>query len=163
MKKTVMLGDSITEWNPLKHNEILNLGVAGDTTLDIWSRIGEVKKLECNKIIFKAGINDILKKFSLEKSCDLYKKILQILQINFEEIILLSVLPIEKHGRINAKVRKLNKDIEKIAACNNFKFLDLHHLFCDEKLNLKSEYSTDGIHLSTQGYEVLNSEILKLL
>lgn len=163
MKKIILLGDSITEWNPLKHDKILNLGVAGDTTLDIWSRIEEVKKLECKKIIFKAGINDILKKFPLEKSCDSYKKILQILQINFEEVILLSILPIEKHKRINMKVRKLNKAIEKIARCNNFKFLDLHHLFCNDKLNLKSEYSTDGLHLSPQGYKVLNNEMLKLL
>jgi len=163
MKKTVLLGDSITEWNPLKHDEILNLGIAGDTTLDIWSRIEGIKKMECNKVIFKAGINDILKKFSLEKSCDFYKKILQLLHINFEEVILLSILPIEKHERINAKVRKLNKDIEEIAEYNNFRFLDIYHLFCDEKLNLKSEYSTDGIHLSPQGYEVLNKEILKLL
>lgn len=163
MKRTVMLGDSITEWNPLKHDEILNLGVAGDTTLDILSRIEEVKKLECQKVIFKAGINDILKKFSLEKSCDFYKKILKILQTNFDEVILLSVLPIEKHKRVNMKVRKLNKDIEEIALCNNLKFLDIYPLFCDEKLNLKSEYSTDGIHLSSKGYEVLNNEILKLL
>jgi lysophospholipase L1-like esterase len=163
MKRTILLGDSITEWNPLKHNEILNLGIAGDTTQDILLRVEEVRRLKCRKIIFKAGINDILKKFSLEKSCDLYKNILKLLQTNFEEIILLSVLPIEKHERINMKVRKLNKDLEKIAVCNNFKFLDLYHLFCDEKLNLKSEYSTDGIHLSPQGYDILNKEILKLL
>jgi len=163
MKDAVLLGDSITEWNPLKHDGIINLGVAGETTVDILLRIEEVEGLRCRKVIFKAGINDILKKFSLEKSCESYRRIVEVLQLNFEEVTLLSVLPIERRGRINVKVRKLNKHIQEIAVCNNLNFLDIHPLFCDEELNLRGEYSTDGIHLSPRGYDILNREILKML
>lgn len=163
MKGTVLLGDSITQWNPLKHDEILNLGVAGETTLDILMRIGEVEGVEYQKVVFKGGINDILKKFSLEKSCESYRRIVEVLQRNFQEVILVSVLPIEGRRRINMKVRRLNEHIREIAACNNINYLDIHPLFCDKELNLRGEYSTDGIHLSSRGYDILNREILKLL
>ncbi len=163
MKGTVLLGDSITQWNPIKHDEILNLGVAGETTLDILMRIGEIEGGEYQKVVFKGGINDILKGFSLEKSCDSYRKIVEVLQRNFQEITLISVLPIEGRRRINMKVRRLNEHIREIAACNNINYLDIYPLFCDNELNLRGEYSTDGIHLSPVGYDILNSEILKVL
>ncbi len=163
MKKIVLLGDSITELNPLKHENILNLGVYGNTTMDVFLRLEQLMELKADKVIFKAGINDILNKFSLEKSRDFYERILIILQKKFKEIILVSVLPIENRSKINLKIRKLNKVIEEIAIKNNLKFLDLYPLFCNENLNLKSGYSADGIHLSSKGYEVLNNEILKLI
>ena len=163
MEKTVLLGDSITEWNPMKTEEILNLGIAGNTTEDIWERIGQAKNTGCKKLIFKAGINDILKKFSLEKSQNFYKKISGVLKDEFDEVVFLSVLPIEGRKMINRKVRKLNKVIEEIALQNDFEYRNIHHLFCDEEHNLKSEYSTDGIHLSLEGYKVLNTEINELL
>ncbi len=162
MKRTVLLGDSITQWNPIKETEILNLGVAGDTTLDILLRIQEVEKINYQKVIFKAGINDILNNFSLKKSCELYGKVVEVLQRNFQEVTLLSVLPIENRRRINVKVRRLNGHIQEIAVSNNLKYLNIHPLFCDEELNLKKEYSTDGIHLSPMGYDILNKEISRL-
>ncbi|WP_319371636.1 GDSL-type esterase/lipase family protein [uncultured Ilyobacter sp.] len=163
MKKIILLGDSITELNPLKHEDILNLGIYGNTTMDIFFRTEQLMDLESEKIIFKAGINDILNGFSLEKSRDFYERILIVLQKKFKEIVLISVLPIENRSKINFKIRKLNKIIEKIAIKNNLKFLNLYPFFCDEKLNLKSDYSVDGIHLSSKGYEVLNNQILKII
>ncbi len=163
MKNIILLGDSITEWNPLEHEGLINLGIHGNTTEDIWLRIEEVEKSNGYKLIFKAGINDVLKKFSLEKSREYYEKISDVLKNKFEETIFLSVLPIERRKKINAKVRNLNRIIKETADNNKIKFIDVHHLFCDENLNLKKEYSSDGIHLSEEGYEVLNREILKLI
>lgn len=162
MKGTILLGDSITQWNPLKHDEILNLGIAGNTTEDILLRIKKVEGSRCQRVIFSAGINDILNNFSLKKSCELYGKVVEVLQRNFQEVTLLSVLPIENRRRINVKVRRLNEHIQEIAVSNNLKYLNIHPLFCDEELNLKKEYSTDGIHLSPMGYDILNKEISRL-
>ncbi len=163
MKGTILLGDSITQWNPLKHDEILNLGIAGNTTEDILLRIHEVEGEGSQKVIFSAGINDILNKFSLKKSCEFYRKITEVLLENFREITLLSVLPIEDRKRINVRVRRLNEHIQEIAVRKKVNYLDIHPLFCDEELNLRKEYSTDGIHLSPEGYDILNREISKLL
>ncbi len=163
MKRTILLGDSITQWNPLKHDKILNLGIAGNTTEDILLRIKTVEGSRCQRVIFSAGINDILNKFSLEKSCELYSKIVEVLQRNFQEVSLLSVLPIEDRKRINVRVRRLNEHIQEIAVRKKVNYLDIHSLFCDEELNLRKEYSTDGIHLSSRGYDILNREISKLL
>ncbi len=160
---TVILGDSITQWNPLKYEGLVNMGLAGDTTRDIFWRIEEVKNIEAKKVIFMAGINDILMGFSFEKSCDFYQKITTLLKENFGEVILLSVLPIDGGDRINVKVRKLNEFIETFCEKNNLRFLNLSSFFCDENYNLKNGLSTDGIHLSSKGYEILNEEIMKLL
>lgn len=163
MKTTILLGDSITELNPFKHDKVINLGVYGNTTMDIVSRINGISEFNCKKVILKVGINDILKGFSLKKSSEYYGKIFNTLGQHFKKIIVLSILPIEGRSKINMKVRKLNRIIEENAEVNNFNFIDLHYLFCDEKLNLKSEYSIDGIHLSPKGYEILNNEIIKLI
>jgi len=163
LKTTILLGDSITELNPFKHEKVINLGVYGNTTMDIISRINGISEFNCKKVILKVGINDILKGFSLKKSSEYYRKIFHTLRQHFKKIIVLSILPIEDRSKINMKVRKLNRIIEENAKINNFNFIDLHYLFCDEKLNLKSEYSIDGIHLSPKGYEILNSEIIKLI
>ncbi len=163
MKSTILLGDSITELNPFKHEKVINLGVYGNTTVDIASRIRKISDLKCQKVILKVGINDVLNGFSLDKSSEYYKEILLTLEKHFKKIIVISILPIEGRSRINMKVRKLNKIIEEKAATNNFKFIDLYPLFCDADLNLKREYSVDGIHLSPKGYEILNKEILRLL
>lgn len=163
MKETVLLGDSITQWNPIRDRRIVNLGVEGDTTEDILRRIQEVEVANCRKVIFCAGINDILNKFSLEKSCELYRKIIEVLQRNFQEVSLISVLPIENRRRINMKVRRLNEHIQDIAVGSKVDYLDIHPLFCNGDLNLREEYSTDGIHLSPKGYDILNREIAKLL
>ncbi len=163
LKTTILLGDSITELNPFKHDKVINLGVYGNTTRDIVSRINGISEFNCKKVILKVGINDILKGFSLKKSSQYYKEIFHVLEKHFKKIIVLSILPIEGRSKINMKVRKLNKIIEENAIVNNFNFIDLHYLFCDENLNLKNEYSVDGIHLSQKGYEILNGEILKLI
>jgi lysophospholipase L1-like esterase len=162
MKNTILLGDSITQWNPLKERCLVNMGEAGDTTRDIFWRIEEVKAIEAEKVIFMAGINDILMGFSKEKTLDFYKKIVLSLKESFEEIIILSVLPTEEGERVNAKVRELNRGIEEMAKENKLIFLDLYPIFCDENNTLKSVYSTDGLHLSSMGYETLNLEIIKL-
>lgn len=161
MGNIIMLGDSITEWNPLKKEGLINMGQAGDTTRDIFWRIKEVKRIEADKVIFMAGINDTYMGFSLEKTLDFYQKVVSELKDNFSEVILLSVLPTDEDDR-NLKVRELNRRIEELAKENDLVFLDLYHNFCDENCFLKNSFSTDGLHLSSTGYEVLNREIIKL-
>ncbi|WP_319371704.1 GDSL-type esterase/lipase family protein [uncultured Ilyobacter sp.] len=163
MKKTIMLGDSITEWNPLIDKNIINMGVAGDTTRDIFWRIDEVKSIEADKVVLMAGINDILMRFPIEKVYEFYKKIVSSLKENFEEIMLLGVLPIEGDDEINMKISQVNSFIEGLEEKNRVCFFDFSKSLFDEEFSLNSSFYTDGLHLSYEGYESLNKEILKLL
>lgn len=161
MKKTILLGDSITEWNPLKDNNIINMGVAGDTTRDIFWRIDEVKSIEAEKVIFMAGINDILMTFPFEKTCDFYNKIMSSLKENFDEIILMGILPAVGDGKLSINILQINRFIEDLSKENNLIFLDISELFFDEEGSLNLSLYTDGLHLSSMGYQLLNNELLK--
>ena len=163
MKKTMLLGDSITEWNPLQNKNIINMGVAGDTTRDIFWRIGEVKSIEAEILIFMAGINDILMNFPFEKTCDFYNKIVSSLKENFDEIILMGILPAVGDDKLSMNILQVNRFIENFAKENNLIFLDISKLFFDEEGSLNLSLYTDGLHLSSMGYKVLNDELLKII
>ncbi|WP_320047715.1 GDSL-type esterase/lipase family protein [uncultured Ilyobacter sp.] len=163
MKKTILLGDSITDWNPLQDKNIINMGVAGDTTRDIFWRIDEVKSIEAEKVIFMAGINDILMKFPFEKTCNFYNKTVSSLKESFDEIILMAILPAVGDNKINVNTLQVNRFIENLAKENNLIFLDLSKLFFDEEGSLKLSFYTDGLHLSSLGYKYLNRELLKII
>jgi lysophospholipase L1-like esterase len=162
MKKTILLGDSITEWNPIEDKNVINMGIAGDTTRDILWRIDSVKNIEAEKVILMAGVNDIYMGFSLEKTLDFYKKIVSSLTESFQEIILLAVLPTEEE-RVNVKIEAMNRSIEELAEENKISFFDFSRSFFDEKHSLNSSFYTDGLHLSTAGYDCLNGELLKII
>jgi lysophospholipase L1-like esterase len=162
MKKTIMLGDSITEWNPMEKENVINMGIAGDTTRDIFWRIENVKSIEAEKVILMAGVNDIFMGFPLEKTCDFYKKIVSSLSENFQEIILLAVLPTEEE-RVNVKIEQMNRCIEGLAKENSLMFFDFSKMFFDNDGSLNSYFYADGVHLSSKGYEVLNKEIIRIL
>jgi lysophospholipase L1-like esterase len=162
MKKTIMLGDSITEWNPMEKENVINMGIAGDTTRDILWRIDSVKNIEAEKVILMAGVNDIYMGFSLEKTLDFYKKIVSSLTESFQEIILLAVLPTEEE-RVNVKIEAMNRSIEELAKENSLIFFDFSKIFFSDDNSLNRYFYTDGLHLSSKGYEVLNKEILSIL
>ena len=163
MKKTILLGDSITEWNPLNDNNIINMGVAGDTTRDIFWRIDEVKSIEAEKVIFMAGINDILMNFSFEKTCNFYRKIVSSLNESFDEIILMAILPAVGDDKLDINILQVNRFIKNLAKENNLIFLDLSKLFFDDEGSLMISLYTDGLHLSSSGYKYLNRELLKII
>ncbi len=77
MKKILFIGDSITEWNPISHTYLENIGKAGATTDDI-IKILEETEGTFEKAFILCGINDINNNISLEK---IYANYLEILEI----------------------------------------------------------------------------------
>ncbi|MBF0553388.1 MAG: hypothetical protein HQK96_02390 [Nitrospirae bacterium] len=122
-EKIVFLGDSLTafaDWNELFSNgNIINQGVGGDTSRDIYNRLGAVinvapKKTSRDiynrlgavinvapkKIFIMAGINDIIKGKSVEDLILTYNKILNVLinRLPNVEIYVMSILPVNFDG-----------------------------------------------------------------
>lgn len=54
----------------------------------------------------------------------------------------------------NERIRELNWQLEAIAQQEGVDFLNLYVLFANLQGDLRRELSTDGLHLSNQGYEV---------
>ncbi|MGA9287224.1 MAG: GDSL-type esterase/lipase family protein, partial [Anaerobacillus sp.] len=82
--ETIFLGDSLTdyyEWGEaLSDYEVLNRGIAGDTTTGVLNRIDEVVKAKPDRIYLLIGINDLIAGQSVNKIETNYKQILDTLK-----------------------------------------------------------------------------------
>lgn len=156
MKKILFIGDSITEWNPLNHTYLKNLGKAGGTSGDM-IKIIEKEKGSYEKAFILCGINDINNNISVEKIYENYLKIVSITKTISEKIFIISTLPSQIEFA-NGFVKDLN---EKIKGIEGTEFLDIYNEFLDEKNLLSNEFSIDSVHLNDKGYILLNSFILK--
>lgn len=168
---TILAGDSLSLWFPPdllpEHRAWLNQGISGETSAGLLQRLDLFQHTQPEKIFVMIGINDLIRKVSDETLLANERQILKTLRSQHPkaEIVLQSILP---HGNqqatwegrdrlfavSNARIRRLNQQLETIAREQNAQFLNLHPLFTDAQGNLRMDFSTDGLHLNTQGYLV---------
>ncbi|MBF0458581.1 MAG: hypothetical protein HQK99_11900 [Nitrospirae bacterium] len=168
-EKIVFLGDSLTaeaDWNALFPNgNIVNHGIGGDTTIDIYNRLGYVIKDAPKRIFIMAGINDIFMGRPIEELIQTYNKIISVLitRLPNVEIYVMSILPVNFEFRgdfhnsyINSVIITTNERIKQ--AVNKYKrdkvkFLDIHGTFTENRTSkLNPMFTDDGVHLTPQGY-----------
>lgn len=167
MNKIVFYGDSITAgFKKISvHDDLVNLGLSGNTTIDLIGRFREVVREKPTKIFLMIGINDLLIKegywgeyISIDYKV-MFNSLISLFKHNIEHdnIYLLCILPVTTKGLdnrdINNKIDKLNAFIKEIALTNNYKYIDLSSSYKNEIGFMESNYSTDGIHLSEEGYD----------
>ena len=178
--RTVFLGDSITGgFIELERHGIINLGVIGHRTLEIIERLTDVKSLHPERLFLMVGVNDVLTNnhigftdFPIATEST-YEFIVHYLANNLSttDIYLLSVLPVRSlniihpsdEKKINQDIDRLNQQIEKLAKQYGFNYINLNSDFKDTHGSLKQAFTTDGIHLSQQGYQFYYEKIKKLL
>ncbi len=154
--RLVFLGDSLTmrhNWSSFKAS---NMGIDGDTTADVLSRLHYTKDAE--HIVLMIGVNDILNRIPLREVQANYRRILESLSDDKKKITLLSLLPvIDDRGTqsINQDIRTMNRWIKMQVNKQNITFVDFYPHFLDtQKQGLKKEFTTDGIHLSDKAYQL---------
>jgi lysophospholipase L1-like esterase len=164
MKDSVIfLGDSLTEWgnwsNLFPDIDVINEGIAGNTTSDIINRIDIINGKSASKLFLMIGINDLANGTPVPKILENYEIIIDRIIHDFPktDIFLLSTLPIKfsrfrQEGLSRENLEKLNKGIMGIAAKNSLSWIDMVSVFSDERGNLLSRYTSDGLHLSIDGY-----------
>jgi lysophospholipase L1-like esterase len=63
--------------------------------------------------------------------------------------------------------KDINKNIIEInnilSTYKNIKFLDIYSLFLGEEEKIDNKFSSDGVHLSTYAYDILNKKIEEAL
>lgn len=161
----VLVGDSLSQWYPVQQlpgNQIwLNQGISGDTTGGILNRLSAFAKAKPQTIYVMAGVNDLKKGLGDREILRNLNGIIQRLQVQnpSAQIVVQSILPTRSKLVDNRRIGRLNQWIAQIANRNQVAYLDLHQQFTDSDGMIRDELTTDGIHLSPQGYEVWQSAL----
>lgn len=172
----VLAGDSLTLWFPQDllptDYNWLNQGISGETTSGLAKRLKLFDQAKPKAIFVMVGINDLLRGRSDQEVLDAQEDIINRLKKSHPKakIVIQSLLPRAKESITaanatqvealsNDRIFQFNRRLAGLADQTGVEFLDLQSLFSDNEGFLRSELTTDGLHLSTQGYLVWRSAI----
>lgn len=151
----IFLGDSLTMRHNWSNFGAANMGIDGDTTAGILSRLH--MSSEANTIVLMAGVNDILNRVPLIKIQKNYIRILESFSKE-QKIYVLSLLPViddKQTKTINQEIRTFNKWLQTEVKKHHAIYINLHISFLDtHKKGLHQSYTTDGIHLTAKAYKL---------
>lgn len=160
------LGDSLTDGYDLefyyKDFVVLNRGIGGDTTFDLEKRLDvSLYELKPKVVVMLIGANNFHTMF------DNYENIL----IGFKEnvpntkVILLSLTSMSKEwGKNNQVAAYNNVIIKKLADKYDYEYVDIYSPLLNlETKEIYSEYTTDGGHLTSKGYEVITATLTPVI
>ena len=173
----IFIGDSIVEYYPLQElfgvaKTIVKRGIRGyQTGLLLENLDAHLYGDAVDQIVLLIGTNDIGKDIPLNEALDNLERVIQSIARDYplSQIKLLSILPVNEgerykqtvYIRTNEKIREWNQAYEALAsAYMQVDFVPVYDSLTDTEGQLKKNYTTDGLHLSVAGYQVL-SEALK--
>lgn len=173
----IFIGDSIVEYYPLQElfgtaKTIVNRGIRGyQTRLLLENLDAHLYGDAVDQIVLLIGTNDIGKDVPMNEVLDNLERVIQSIVRDYplSQIKLVSILPVnegEKYKqtvyiRTNEKIREWNQAYEALtSAYMQVDFVPVYDSLIDSEGQLKKDYTTDGLHLSVAGYQVL-SEALK--
>jgi lysophospholipase L1-like esterase len=159
-----MLGNSLTayaDWNELLgRNDVQNFGVADFSVKQLsWLLANWVIPAKPSLCFINGGQEDIMLGVPLERIAEDYSMILDSLQHNGIKPVVQSTLMRWEDEEGNLQTEKINQLINAICRERNIDFINLNTVLSG-KNGLKPQYTTDGMHLNSKGYE-LWSIILK--
>jgi lysophospholipase L1-like esterase len=173
---TILAGDSISLWFPPDllppGTTWLNQGISGEVSDGLYQRLKLWDDLNPDAVFVMIGINDLMRGTDDRTILDNYLQILRDLKDHHPEttVVIQSILPHrgddatwEGRDRLmaisNDRIQELNQELQKLAEAEGARYLDLFSLFADENGYLRSELSTDGLHLNERGYWVWRSAL----
>ena len=165
---SVLVGDSLSMWFPkdkLPSGKLwLNQGISGDTSAGVLKRISAFSKTRPDVIYLMAGINDLRRGATDETILRNHRRIIRRLREEhpMTQIIVQSILPTRLPTIPNTRIRNINQKLSTIAKQEGANYLNIHHWFTDFQGNLRQELTTDGLHLSLNGYEVWQAAIQQI-
>jgi lysophospholipase L1-like esterase len=166
----VFMGDSITELWASKPEQFfprkpyINRGIGGQTTPQMLLRFQQdVVDLKPKVVVINGGTNDIAGNTgpsTLKMIEDNLKSMVQIANSNSIRVVLSSVTPAYdypwKRGLEPAeKVISLNVWIKQFCSAGNCIYADYFTPMSDEKHAMREGLSVDGIHPTTEGYQIM--------
>ena len=131
----------------------------------------DVIDIQASAVVILAGTNDIAGNTgpsTLEMILDNIKSMTEIAQANGVKVILCSVLPAYDYPwrpglEPNIKIPKLNAMIKEYAEARQVHYLDYFNALNDGNNGIIADYTYDGVHLTSKGYQVMEPMVEKAL
>jgi lysophospholipase L1-like esterase len=158
----VFLGDSLTDGCDLSlyypEYTTLNRGIGGDTTIGLEKRLDvSAYAVKPKVVVMLIGANNLSTMF------DNYENILLSMKENLPDskIVLVSLTSMgDDWGKNNNLAAFNNVKIKALAEKYGYEFVDVYTSLLNLETNeIYGEYTTDGGHLTHEGYLVLTGEI----
>ncbi|MGL5890219.1 MAG: GDSL-type esterase/lipase family protein [Bacteroidia bacterium] len=170
----VFAGNSLTAALPLNtlgKGKFVNHGIPGALVSTMIYQTEGLKDEAPALLFLEGGINDLLTGSTPQQVCASWLALLDKLQKDLPEtkIAVQSILPVRPQLISSARVPGINNAVREInaylyAECmkRNLLYADVYtHLQEDGQLN--DNYTTDGVHLNSEGYSIWIEEIKPLL
>ncbi|MCF2147010.1 GDSL-type esterase/lipase family protein [Desmonostoc muscorum LEGE 12446] len=165
---SILVGDSLSMWFPrekLPTGKLwLNQGISGDTSAGVLRRLGAFSATRPDVIYIMAGINDLRKGDTDQAILRNYRRIVRRLRQTHPQaqIIVQSILPTRLPKLSNSRIRHINAQLAQIAKQEGANYLNIYSWFTDMEGNMRPELTTDGLHLSQEGYDVWRSALQQI-
>lgn len=177
-KDIVMLGNSLTEgggdWSALlgKKN-IRNRGIIGDEVMGIYDRLHQILPGHPSKLFLLIGVNDISHDLTTDSIVNMIRMTVERIQKESPDtkLYLQSLLPInESFGRYKkltgktAMIPEINTRLEALAKERKINYINLFPLFTEKGTNvLRTDLTSDGLHLTDEGYKIWAKKLRKAI
>ena len=176
----IFIGDSIIEYYPLQEllgtsKTIVNRGIRGyQTRLLLDNLDAHLYGDAVDQIVILIGTNDIGKDIPMSQTLNNLESVIQTISRDYplSQIKLVSILPVNEgedfkqtvYIRTNEKIKAWNQAYQNLAsAYMQVEFVPVFENLLDQKGQLKSDFTTDGLHLSVLGYQALSSTLKKYI
>ena len=176
----IFIGDSIIEYYPLQEllgtsKAIVNRGIRGyQTGLLLDNLDAHLYGDAVDQIVILIGTNDIGKDIPMNEALNNLESVIQTISRDYplSQIKLVSILPVNEgedfkqtvYIRTNEKIKAWNQAYQDLAsAYMQVEFVPVFENLLDQKSQLKSDVTTDGLHLSVSGYQALSNTLKKYI
>lgn len=176
--EVVFMGNSITEsWAHIHpdfftSNHYVNRGIGGQSTPQMLIRFkADVIHLKPKIVVILAGTNDIAMNTGFASEQMIVDNITSMAELATSygiKVILCSILPVYDYPwrpglQPAEKIISINKQLRSYSVTNQHVYLDYHTPMANELKGMKSELTTDGVHVSEQGYELMEEIVLEAI
>lgn len=181
----VFLGNSLTEggswseWFPAtesklarKGGHIRNRGIIGDVAMGIYDRLYQILLGKPRKIFLLVGVNDISHDLTADSIVFMIGRVVERIRVESPDtkLYIQTLLPFnesfKRYKRLEGKspvVLQVNEGIKKLAKQYRITCIDLYPYFLETKdgMDLRSDLTRDGLHLTSPGYGIWVKRIKK--
>lgn len=176
----IFIGDSIIEYYPLQEllgtsKTIVNRGIRGyQTGLLLKNLDAHLYGDAVDQIVLLIGTNDIGKDVPMMEALNNLESVIQSISRDYplSQIKLVSILPVNEsenfkqtvYIRKNDTIKAWNQAYQELAsAYMQVEYVSVFDKLLDQEGQLKSDYTTDGLHLSVSGYQALSNTLKKYI
>ena len=170
--RVVFMGDSITEgWAELypdffENKPYVNRGISGQVTAQMLVRFrADVLRLRPRAVFILAGTNDIAQNqgpVSLETVAGHIESMAELAWAHGIEPVICSVLPASRYPWREevdpaSEIPRLNAMLKAYAKRIGFRYMDYFAAMTDGNNGMQADLTTDGVHLTRQGYQRMST------